>query len=497
VNLYDIYADQAEQLGSAPAISYRAGPSSGTVLSWGDLIGRAEEIGALLWPGTGRGSRVAVAVADHADVLPALLALWSREAVAVVLDPQWGAATRTTVLRHSGAEFLLTVDNGVEVTDLRGTAVHRADPPPLPAGVAVLAYTSGSTGAPKGVAIHHDRVLEGMLGSAAVLDAYRGAPTARMGSSMRLSGYGVLALHFLWSAVRGTHVVVLPRLTISTAGRYWATLEEHGIDLAVLVSPLFELLLRTSRIREGGTPPLFINSSGPITDGTFRRFGERFGARILNCYGLTEASFAITLGDTSVPGRTTRSIGRPYNLRIRLQTPTGEIVHGPGEGELEIHGPMMSDGYYDNPEANAGLMAGRWMRTGDLARRTEDGRYWIVGRLKDAVMKGGQTVYLTEVEEACLAVPAVLEAIAVRLDIGGGNEDIGLLARPAPGETLDEGGLRRDLEARLGRERAPRRVIVVSDPLPRIGQDKPDRRGARARWDQLVAAPRQPAPSLP
>lgn len=488
VNLFDLYRGQAVERGSSPALSYLTGPAAGTVLSWAGVVARAEELaGQLRGDGVTGGDRLAVVMADHPDMIPALLAVWSCDAVVVLVDPQWGTDTRRSVLRHSGARFVFTVDDGPEVADLGGTSDHRADAPPLPASVAALAYTSGSTGAPKAIGIHHDRLLSGLLGARSALETYLGGRLpARTGSSMRLSGFGVLVLHFLWSAACGTQVVVLPRLGIANAGRYWAMVAEHEIDFAVLVAPLFELLLRTSKIRPGTVPPLFLNSSGPISDAAHARFRERFGARILNCYGQTEATFAVTLGDLSVPGETTKSVGRPFNLRVRLRAADGSIVPGAGEGELECWGPTMSDGYYDNPVGNAEVWSDGWLRTGDLARRDGDGRYWIVGRLKDAVMKGGQTVYLTDVEEACLNRPAVLEAVAVRLDLGGGNEDIGLLVRPAPGAGVDEERLRRELAEQLGRERGPRRVIVVSDPLPRIGQDKPDRRTAGVLWTKLT-----------
>jgi acyl-coenzyme A synthetase/AMP-(fatty) acid ligase len=295
------------------------------------------------------GSRCAVVLADLPDAIPVLLAVWARNAVAVLVDPLWGEETRQTVLRHSGAEYLLTIGSQACVSDLRGSTLYRPDRPELPASTAVLAYTSGSTGAPKGIALPHDRVISGMLGAAAVLDHYRERPSTCFGSSIRLSGFGVLALHFLWSAVRGSSVVVLPRLDLTSAGRYWRDLDEHRIDLAVLVAPLVELLLRSSRIRPGAVPPLFINSSGPLSERAHTRFHDQFGAWILNCYGLTECCFAITMGDTSLPGLTTLSVGRPYQVRVRLRAADGAVVTGPGEGEVEFWGPLMSDGYYDDP----------------------------------------------------------------------------------------------------------------------------------------------------
>ncbi len=498
MNLLDIYADLAGERGDEPAITYARTPKSHRVLSWGDLLERGQELAsALRRAGVRPGSRLAVEVTDHPDAIPAMLAVWACESVAVVVDPWWGESTLSSVLEHSGAAFLVQVDGGFEITRLGSGPPSARDRPDLPAGAAALAYTSGSTGAPKAIVLDHGRLAASLFGAAASIEAYRGGPPSTFGSSLRLSGFGVMVAHFLWSAAAGAHVVVLPQLNISNAGQYWSLLHEHGIDQAVLVPPLFELLVRTSKIDPSYEPPLFINTSGPLTEAAHARFQDRFGARLLNCYGLTEATFAITLGDTSTPDRPSRSIGYPYNLRLRLQASDGSIVAGLGTGELQAYGPSISDGYYDNPVANETLWSGRWMRTGDLGRRDADGRYWIVGRLKDAVMKGGHTVYLTEVEEACLTVDGVVEAVAVRLDLAAGAEDIGLLVRAEAGSDLDPIHVQSALERLLGRERSPRRTIAVTEPLPRIGQDKLDRRSARALWESLTAPPSHSGAAAP
>jgi acyl-CoA synthetase (AMP-forming)/AMP-acid ligase II len=304
---------------------------------------------------------------------------------------------------------------------------------------------------------------------------------------MRLSGFGVLALHYLWSAAFGAEVVVLPRLELTTARAYWADIARHEIDQTILVPPLFELLLRASQPRKNERRPLFVNASGPISTTTHGRFMERFEALVLNCYGLTETTFACMVGDTDERGTTTQAVGRPDLLRIRLRDADGTEVVGPGEGELEVSGPTVSDGYYDNAEASASLFTGSWLKTGDLARRDETGKYWIVGRLKDAVMKGGSTVYLTEVEEACVALDGVLEAVAVRADLPGGLEDLGLIVRPMTGVITDARELKKALEHALGPDRSPRRVVLTDRALPRIGQNKIDRRSAQHLWAELMS----------
>jgi long-chain acyl-CoA synthetase len=486
MNLLDMYRANAADRGSDPAITFASPPYDGLTMTWSGVIERsaalAEELSA---EGVGSGSRVATVLVDHPDALPALLAMWQLGAVPVLVDPEWGATIRDGVLSHSRADALVAIGDRLAVRPL-GSAPP-ADRPGLPPGTAMLAYTSGSTAAPKGIPLHHDRLVAALYASAGEVTGFRGEPPTRVGSSMRLSGFGVLALHYLWSAAFGAELVVLPRLELAAAKGYWAELDRHEIDQAVLVPALYELLLRASKPAEQQPRTLFVNSSGPISATTHSRFMERFDVLVLNCYGLTETTFACMVGDTDERGSTTQAVGRPDVARVRLCDENGERVSGPGEGEIEVRGPTISDGYYDNPEANSALFSGPWLKTGDLARRDETGKYWIVGRLKDAVMKGGTTVYLTEVEEACVALDGVLEAVAVRVDLPGGIEDLGAIVRPIAGVDLDSGDLKASLDEALGATRGPRRVVVADRALPRIGQNKIDRRSAERLWSELTS----------
>jgi acyl-CoA synthetase (AMP-forming)/AMP-acid ligase II len=487
MNLLDLYTATAADRGADPAVTFQLPPYVGLTLTWSDLIDRAEALAEeLSGSGVGAGSRVATFLADHPNALPALMAMWRLDAVPVMIDPEWGESIRGGVLAHSRADAIATIGDelGVEALEQRG------ERPPLPPDSALLAYTSGSTAAPKGIALRHDRLVAAFLAAAGKISGYRGAPPARFGSSMRLSGFGVLALHYLWSAAFGAEVVVLPRLDLSTARVYWEEIERHEIDQVVLVPPLYELLLRVSRPGEHSRRPLFVNASGPISGTTHGRFMERFGVQVLNCYGLTETTFACMVGDTDVRGTTTQAVGRPDLVTIRLRGADGAVVEGEGEGEIEARGPTVSDGYYDNPTANEDLFTGPWVKTGDLGRRDESGKFWIAGRLKDAVMKGGTTVYLTEVEEACVALDGVLEAVAVRADLPGGIEDIGAIVRPVDGVAAEPEALKAALDVALGAGRSPRRVIVTERDLPRIGQNKIDRRSSQQLWAELTSSAR-------
>lgn len=486
MDLLGIYTANAADRGSDPAISFAFPPHEGVTLTWQGLLDRAEAFAEdLSDKGVGPGSRVATVLRDHPSTLPALLAMWRLEAVPVLIDPEWGEAIRAGVFAHSRADSVLAIDDRLEVAPIE--APGRAGRPPLPPGTAMLAYTSGSTAAPKGIPLQHDRLVAALFGTAGRISGYRGGPPARFGSSMRLSGFGVLALHYLWSAAFGAEVHVLPRLDLATAKSYWADLERHEIDQVVLVPALYELLLRASHPGEHARRPLFINSSGPLSPTSHSRFMERFGAPVLNCYGLTETTFACMVGDTDERGTTTQAVGRPDLMLVRLGEGDTPASAAAAEGEVEVRGPTISGGYYDNEEANAELFSGPWLKTGDLGRRDESGKHWIVGRLKDAVMKGGTTVYLTEVEEACVGLDGVLEAVAVRNDLPGGIEDLSVIVRPVAGFSADGAKLKLALDQVLGTGRSPRSVVVTDRDLPRLGQNKIDRRAAQDLWAELTA----------
>lgn len=484
MNLLDIYRTAAADRGSDAAITFARPPFEGLTLSWSDLMERADSLAEELSDaGVDADARVATMAADHPNLLPTVLASWQLGAVPILVDPLGGESIKSGVISHSRADAIVHVDDRLTVEPV-GT--RSSDRPELPPATATIAYTSGSTAAPKGIPLQHDRLVAGLHASAASVTSFRGDPPRRVASSIRLSGAGVLGLHFLWSAAFGAEVVVLPPLDLETVGRYWADVERYEIDQAVLVPVLFEVLLRASNPGEHERRPLFINASGPIPGRTHERFMERFDAILLNCYGLTETTFACMVGDTDRPGRTTQAIGRPDLVKIRLRALDGSEVVGPGEGELEVSGPTVSDGYYDFPEGNEALFNGVWLRTGDAARRDETGKYWIVGRLKDAVMKGGATVYLTEVEEACVALDGVLEAVAVRADLPGGIEDLGIIVRPIGESPPDNLQVKQALEQALGTGRSPRKVVFTDKPLPRIGQQKIDRRSAQELWVELT-----------
>src|SRR5438309_3783332 len=169
-------------------------------------------------------------------------------------------------------------------------------------------------------------------------------------------------------------------------------------------------------------------------------------------------------------GRNT--FGTPALLKAQRRDRNGTVVEGAGEGELELSGPTIFDGYYRNTQSIEAVFYGYWLRTGDLFRRDEQGRYWIVGRLKNVVMKGGHSIYLDEIESAAFEIDGIHEVAGVPVLLPAGGEDIGLLVRFVPNSGLTCAVVAAELRHRLGAHRAPRRVIQITHAWHAPGREK-------------------------
>ncbi|MGH1552016.1 class I adenylate-forming enzyme family protein [Streptomyces sp. L7] len=478
----------AETRPDDPAVSYRNEPYVGTTLTWADLCVRAEKLRQVLLENGVRRHRVcALVLHDHPDLLPALLALWQLDSPPVLLDPKWGSRLTEAVLAHSTPSFLIEPGPEPRIRRIGPDSDEQA-----PVDAMFIGYTSGSTGDPKAIAFTHERLYQGTLGNASASERLRGCRPRRIARSMRMSGSGVINLHHTWGAVLGACVVVLPELTVRNARDYWARIAAHDIDQTFLVPQLIEVVVP---IRRG---PGHIRCRSAL----FHR--QRTAVRT------DPGSLPATVRPPSVQrlralrdlvGRLLRpaGTGRTCNQQHRgslsgpkhgCGTRPDEVVEGAGEGEIELRGAQVFGGYHRNESATRETLVEGWLRTGDIARRDTDGFYHLVGRSKDVVMKGSYAIYLNEVEEVASAHPDVLEAAGVPLrlaDSSGGHRCPGPASGGQRNECREPAGL---APGALGVQRAPCRVVLITEPLPRGGRDKLERPQIVARWDALPNVPR-------
>lgn len=360
----------------------------------------------------------------------------------------------------------------VEIT-AAGTLQELRQVPPLPevaerAGEdpAVLLYTSGTTGRPKGAVLTHANLTSNARLSAELFSLAPG--DVMFGGLPFFHVFGqTVALNGALGA--GATVTLLPRFD---PARALEILVRDEVTVFAGVPSMYVALLQAAGGEPVRAPRLRAGVSGgsPLPVEVLERFEALFGAPIYEGYGLSETSPVVCFNQED-RGRRPGSIGtvvRGAQLRVLddagAEVPVGEI------GELAVAGEYVMAGYWRNPEATAAAVQDGWFRTGDLARVDEDGFYWIVDRKKDMVLRGGYNVYPREVEEVLYQFPGIAEAAVVGVpDEAMGEEVAAVVAfrdvpEPERSARLDE--LDAFVRERLARYKHPRWYKVVEE-LPK------------------------------
>jgi len=487
--------------------------------SFEDMYQRASTIAATLVNdyGIGRGDRVAIAMRNYPEWIMAFTAITSIGAIAVAMNALWGPEEMAYGLSHSGARLVfadqervdrlarcepaLAIDIvGVRLTEPAAPGVRLiADILATPAAMPVveidpdedtlILYTSGSTGHPKGAVSSHRAVISALLSWE--IDA---AASALINNTEPLvlpyqiaTLLGVPLFH-----VAGSHAVYLScyRSQRKLVGMYkWdvetaAELIERE-QIASFVAPaamtgdLVEAALRTQRDLSS---LLVVGGGGaPRAPDQVKRIATTFKQAIPNTgWGMTETN---AIG-TGISGQD--YLDRPSSsgrvaavLDVAIMDEAGNQLPQGQRGELMVRGTSMIRGYWDNPKANAGSFTDGWFHTGDVAYLDEDGFVFIVDRLKQLIIRGGENIGCGEVEAALLNHPDVIEASVYGVPDERLGEEIG--ATVYVRQAVDEEGLRGFLVDHLARFKIPRYISLTFEVLPRIASGKIDKIELRAK----------------
>jgi long-chain acyl-CoA synthetase len=433
VTLARLLADAAARVPDRPALV-----AGGEPTTYAELDARAARAaGALRGLGVAAGDAVAFVLPNSVESVGAFHGAQRLGAVAVPLNPLLSEREVAARVAESGA--LLIAPDELDGPALPGVAS------PAPDETAVVLYTSGTAGAPKRVELTHS-------GLRLVAEATAGALGLRADDV--LLGAAPLAHVFGMSAcmnaaiAAGACVALVPRFEGAAA---LAAIERDGVTVFMGVPAMCVALLAASD-GAGRAPALRLAHVGgaPLPVETARAFEERFGARVLPGYGMTEAGGAVAIAraDRAVePG----SVGAALAGELRIAA----------DGEVLVRSPALARGLDG------------WLATGDLGRLDEDGDLFLLGRKKEVILRGGYTVYPSEVEDALAAHPAVREAVVVGVPHATLGEEVAALV-VADGR-CDTDELKAFVRGRVAAYAYPRLVELV-DELPHGPTGKVERR---------------------
>jgi long-chain acyl-CoA synthetase len=456
VNLAAILADRAATRPDAPALLVDGGTVTYAALD----RAAARAAGALRERGVGAGDRVGLCLPNGAGFVAVYFGALRLGAVVVPLNPLLAAPEVEQRLAVAGAKLLVDEPPADSEPFAEIVASAAGDP-------AVILFTSGTSGRPKGAILTHGS-LRAAAGAAA--DALRFSPSDVVLGAAPFSHVLGQSTGLLSTFLAGGAVAVVQRFDPEAT---LATMTATGTTILLGVPTMCIALCQQARGQSGQTapalPPIRIAHVGgaAVPVEVAREFERVFGGEVYEGYGLTELS---GLATTYVHGqpRKAGSVGMALgDTELRIVSLDGEPL-GPGEvGEVQFRGPSVVPGYWNDPEATRETIdAHGWLATGDVGYRDDEGYLFLVDRRKEMIIRGGYNVYPREVEEALYAHPAVLEAAVVGVPHETLGEDVAALVvlRPGARATADE--LQAWTKERVAAYKYPRRIAFVDD-LPK------------------------------
>ncbi|QBF30645.1 class I adenylate-forming enzyme family protein [Thalassococcus sp. S3] len=461
---------QVETRGTALALT----DTLGTEWSFADLSAAADDMaGVLRAAGVRRGDRVLLLAENCGAAVATVFACSRLKACAVPVNARQTEAEIGRIIRHATPAAVVATSavspdaaahaermGAAEVTGAFGTmhlAAQKSDPDEED-DVAVMLYTTGTTGAPKGVMLTHSNVRFGGRTSANLRD---------MVTEDLI--YGVLPMTHVFglcsmigaATYRGAPLRLEARFS---AAKLYEALRD-GVTLLSAVPQMHALLMQYTKEqgldRLGSETLRYVSSGAAPLDPTWKRKAEAFyGVAIQNGYGMTETTAGVSatmnaLGDPDI------SVGPPLldvEVRVDQTVPGG----GEGAGEVMTRGPHIMKGYFRNPEATEAVLDDEgWLRTGDLGRIDERGHLHILGRSKELIIHGGFNVYPPEVEAALNDHPRVIQSAVVGRMVDG-DEKVMAFVQIAEGDDLDAAELKDFVAERLAGYKRPSQIVLAT-----------------------------------
>ncbi|MGO4713959.1 AMP-binding protein [Bradyrhizobium sp. 2TAF24] len=461
---------------------------------------RAAAIAAnLAAQGLAPGDRVALFLFNSTDYLECLYGIWWAGAVAIPINAKLHAREAAWICSNAQAKLaFVDADTAPLLEAARadlpaglplitvGSAAYTAlrqslsFAPPVAREIDDLAwlfYTSGTTGRPKGVMLSNGNLLSASLCYLADVDEVHPEDAALYAAPM---SHGAGLYNFI-------HVRRGCRHVVPVSGGFDAdevlTLARELKSVSMFAAPtMVKRLVAAARARgeTGEGIKTVVYGGGPMYLEDIKEAMAVLGQRFVQIYGQGESPMTITALSRSCHGETDhpryldrlRSVGAAHSaVRVRITGADGEALPSDAVGEIEVKGPPVMLGYWNNPKATAETLVNGWLRTGDVGRLDADGFLTLSDRSKDVIISGGTNIYPREVEEVLLAHPSVAEVSVIGVPDPEWGENVVAYLVLAPGATLDTAALDAHCLANIARFKRPKSYVALAE-LPKNNYGK-------------------------
>lgn len=468
---------------------------------------------ALLGMGIGGGERVAIMLTNSIEFIVVYFGIVKIGAIAVPLDPKYKINELTHLFDNCRPRVLVTespyieplipllarfscIEKVIDITPdpnpefvsyqqiMAGGSAGRVDDG-AKYDVAHIAYTSGPTLRPRGVMLSHRHLVMGAAISASGFQQTDKDVVIMFALPMH-HAVGLVVI-MLTSISKGSTVVILPGLSI---GGLMETIEREKVTIFMGVPFVHTLLLR--EVEAGGkkhdlsTLRVCASAGSPLETTVIERFQKLLGRRLIQFYGLTEATVQVTCQPIDGSGKI-GSVGRALSpWQIKVVDDNGRGLEPNQPGEIIMKGPVMN-GYYNNPSATAEVVKDGWLHSGDIGRLDEDGRLFLLGLKKPMLITKGQNIYFSDIEDVLSAHPKVAEVAVVGVPDPEGmrGEVVRAVIRLKEGPAATVAEIKRFCLEQMVNYKVPKQVIFV-DSIPRDAAGRIHREGLKG---DLAATP--------
>lgn len=423
--------------------------ANGLVANPINLLAQASQLRHILWHSD---TRLVITTQELAATIQPVLSEIDRHIDLVVVDSQAKGLPR---IAHSVDGN--TVTNGAGTDEMDSSEIGPDSP-------ALLMYTSGTTGVPKGVVLTHANLIS----NARTISAEHKLTAAdRVLGSLPLFHINGLVVTVLTPLVHGGSVAMTPRFSVAS---FWDHVKQYECTWINGVPTIIAYLLNDASTQQAADLKgvrFCRTASAALSPDHLTAFQKRFGIGIIETMGLTETAAPAFSNPYDPEQRRLGSVGRPSGTKAKVIDEHGVELGDNEHGEIVLSGSNIMREYYKDPERTAeAFTADGWLRTGDIGYRDKDGFYYIIGRAKELIIKGGENIAPREIDEAVVKHSSVLDAAAVGIPHPDYGQDIAVYLVLREDAVFDDKALRDHCLAELGKYKSPSKFVVV-DELPR------------------------------